>query len=263
MKKARGKLRAFSSKEATMDFKRIKVEPTFSEFVATFRGGGTLDKFVQNIPPGLPNADFYFPADGIVAELKTLESDAYEPDLFGKRILRSVELSGYSFADYVKWVADQTPFPPEVLKRLNSMLARPIRECIKKAIRQISVTRRLLEKPDAHGLVLLANSGNYGLLPASIMDIAAREFEGAADKERDGIVYFTPNVLHKLVDNDIGYELWVPVANNAGDVLQKFIDDLGGAWFDYCEQFRPSADRQTGSDMSVLFNAKPTADRPS
>lgn len=246
-----------------MNFERMEVEDTFSKFVATFRGGGTLNSFILKIPPGLPNADFYFPEDGVVSELKTLEGDAYDPDLFGKRIIRSVELSGYSFADYLSWIADKKPFPPEVMTRLNAMLARPIRECIKKALRQIEVTRRIIEKPEVRGLVLLANSGNYGLPPATVMSIAAREFERAGESRLDSLVYFTPNVLHRLEeDNDIGYELWVPVANNGGDTLQKFIDDLGTSWFDYCEQFRPSADRRTGSDMQVLLNAKTTADRP-
>lgn len=62
-----------------MDFKRMEVEEEFSKFAATFRGGGTLDRFVPKIPPGLPNADFYFPADGVVSELKTLETDAHDP----------------------------------------------------------------------------------------------------------------------------------------------------------------------------------------
>lgn len=181
---------------------------------------------------------------------------------FGRRIIRSVELSGYSFADYLSWIAEKTPFPPEVLTRLNAMLARPIRECIKKAIRQIAVTRRILERPEAYGLVLLANSGNYGLSPSILMSIAGREFERAAHGSLDGLVYFTPNVLHRLEHNDIGYELWVPVVNNAGNKLQKFIDELGASWFDYCEQFRPSADRRTGSDLSLLLHANTTADRP-
>lgn len=244
-----------------MDFVRFEVEATFAKFVGTFRAGGILDRFVSKIPQGLANADFYFPYDDVVSELKTLEGDAYDPDVFGRRVIRSVELSGYAFTDYLSWIENKSPFPEEVIGRLNSMLARPIRECVKKAIRQIATTRRILGKPNAYGLVLLANSGNYGLTPASLMSIAAREFERAADKRLDGLVYFTPNVLHRLDDSDIGYELWVPVANNAGDQLQKFIDDLGTGWFDYCEALRPSADRQVSSDLTVLLHARTTTDR--
>jgi hypothetical protein len=245
-----------------LEFTKIKVEPTFNSFAETFRNAGPLIKFLQEIPQGLENADYYFPNDEVIAELKTLESDAHDPVLFGQRIIRSVELCGYNFQDYMGWLERKENFPPEVTARLSAMIARPIRECIKKAIRQIDVTRRILGKPEAKGLVLLANSGNYGLSAPILMSVASREFAACAKTGLDGLVYFTPNVLNYIGDEGIGYELWVPVANNAGDQLQDFIDELGKAWFDYCDALRPSSVRQTGSDVTILFDAQTTADRP-
>lgn len=124
------------------------------------------------------------------------------------------------------------------------------------------MTRRIVENPEAKGLILLANSGNYGLSAPILMSIAAREFAAQANPNLDGLVYFTPNVLHHLENDDMGYELWVPVANNGGDHLQNFMDELGKAWFDYCEILRPGATRRVGSDMKILFDAQTTADRP-
>lgn len=246
-----------------MDFEPIAVEPTFDAFSETFGGGGKLSKFIDKIDPGLLNADYYFPADDVVAELKTMEADAFHPDTLGKRIIASVEKSGHTFAEYLDWLKHGKPFPVPVQRRLNGMITRPIRECIRKALKQISETRKILNRHDARGLVLLANSGNSGLPPNQVMSIAAHEFEHAADRQRDSLVYFTPNVLHRIADDTVGYELWVPVVNFGNQSLQDFIDALGAAWFDYCEQLRPAAVRRTSSDLSKLLDAKTTADRPS
>lgn len=108
-----------------MDFKKIDVESTFDIFSQTFRNAGPLRKIVNEIPMGLENADYYFPEDGVIAELKTLESDAQEPDLFGKRIIKSVETCGYNFADYLGWLARKEKFPSDVTARLSAMIERP------------------------------------------------------------------------------------------------------------------------------------------
>ncbi len=246
-----------------MAFERIEVESSFADFAKTFRGGGTLDSFVPKLAAGILNADYYFPEDDVIGELKTLDSDAYDPDIFGARIIRSVELSGYTFADYLRWIANKEPFPKEVSLRLTGMIARPIREAIKKAQKQIASTRRILKNENALGLILIANSKNFGPSPAEIMSFAIAEFERVAERGLDAIVYFTPNVFHKIGDDPTPNELWVPVANYGGDKLQNFIDQLGTGWFDYCESFRPSSKRTTGSDLSVLLKARVTDDRPS
>lgn len=60
----------------------------------------------------------------------------------------------------------------------------------------------------------------------------ARGFEQLKSTENSAAVYLTPNIYHEIGE-ETAYELWVPIANEGGEELQQFIDDLGTAWFDY------------------------------
>ena len=114
----------------------------------------------------------------------------------------------------------------------------------------------MLGKPEAKGLILVANSGNFGFPPFQLMNVVLKGFERLNDCKKDGIVYFTPNMYHDMGDG-VPYELWVPIANEHGDELQQFIDDLGKAWFDHRESTgQPSISRKEDSDFSLILNAK-------
>lgn len=119
----------------------INVEKTFTDFVRTFRDGKPLVEFCASIPPGVKNADFYFPSDNVIAELKTLEVDAFEPDAFGKRVMTCYKQLGYELSDYISWLSRESNFPVDVSRRLFGMLSRPIIDCIKTAGKQITASR--------------------------------------------------------------------------------------------------------------------------
>jgi hypothetical protein len=240
--------------------KKIDVESSFTDFVQTFRNAGPLSRFVGKIPSNILNADYYFPQDNVIAELKTIEVDSLDLDTFNRRVMASYKWLGYRFEDYLEWLSGNAYFPDEVSRRLSSTISRPIIESVKKAHKQIASSRKLLCRKDASGLILVANSGNTGFEPTRIMSTILRGFDIVEEKQNNAIVYFTPNVYHDLGD-EVPYEIWVPIANEQGDDLQAFVDDLGKAWFDYGEaNGRPSATRKADNNLTRLLTAKVVKD---
>lgn len=234
----------------------IPVEETFTEFVRTFRGADVLPRFVPNIPKSTLNADYYFPEDDVIAELKTLEVDALDLKTIDRRIMASYKWLGYQLEDYTDFLFGKKYLPDDVNKRVFSTISRPIIDAVRKANKQIISSRRLLGRPEAKGLILVANSGNFGFPPVQLMNVVLKGFERLNDSNKDGIVYFTPNVYHDVGDG-VPYEIWVPIANEHGDELQQFIDSLGKAWFDYRENTgQLSVSRKENSDFSPILNAK-------
>ncbi|RWC59494.1 hypothetical protein [Mesorhizobium sp.] len=238
----------------------IRVEETFTQFVRTFRGGDVLSHFVSKNPSSALNADYYFPTDNVIAELKTLETDALNLEIIDRRIMASYKWLGYRLEDYTDFLFGRKYLPDDVNKRVFSAVSRPIIDCVRKANKQIISSRRLIGKADAKGLILIANSGNFGLPPMQLMNVVLKGFDRLSDREKDGIVYFTPNVYHDVGDG-LPREIWVPIANERGPELQDFIDSLGKAWFDYRDTTgQSSISRKTNSDLSALFNAKVVQD---
>jgi hypothetical protein len=234
----------------------IEIEASFGEFVRTFRQGGLLSDFVGAVPTGTLNADFYFPADNVIAELKSLETDTFGVEAMANRVMPAFKWLGYSMVDFANWAVRKTNMPDDVSRRVYAGSVRSIVECTKKASRQIADTRRLIGKPNALGLVLIANDASESGSPIEIMNAVLRGFGQSRDVALNAAVYFTPNVYHD-VGEAVPMEIWVPIANNGGEVLQSFIDDLGKAWFDYGEVHgRPSAVRKVGSNMEILLRSK-------
>ncbi|MHA6299452.1 hypothetical protein [Devosia sp. CAU 1758] len=228
----------------------IEIESTIADFVRTFRDGLPLSEFVE-IPTGVLNADFFFPNDRVVVELKSLDKDAMDAETFSRRVMSAYKALGYELPDFVRWAFGQVPMANNVSRRVYASSTRPIIECVKKACKQIAATRRILGMNDAQGLVMVANSANLGLTAHQIMDSVLRGYELKADKKLDAAVYLTPNVYHDMGDN-VPYELWVPIA---GDHLQQFVDDLGSAWFDFRVANHGEAIRKTDEVMENVLAA--------
>lgn len=215
-----------------------------------------LSDFVGTIPDNTLNADFYFPADNVIAELKSLEIDTFGIEAISSRVMPAFKWLGYSLVDFANWAMRKTDMPDDVSRRVYAGNVRSIIECTKTAGKQIADTRRLIGKEDAAGVILIANDASVSASPMQILNAVLRGFEQSRDADRNAAVYFTPNVYHELGE-DVPMEIWVPVANNGGELLQTFIDDLGKAWFDFGEEHgRPSAIRKVGSDMEILLTSK-------
>ena len=150
--------------------------------------------------------------------------------------------------------------PSDVAKRLLAMEARSLIEALKKADKQIQATKRVLNRPNARGLVLVANDNNYGVNPglaASAVCNAFRTLE-RRDHSTDAIVYLSPNVYHDD-GTVIAKTVWIPIYNVGSEHFADFVNELGTRWGDYCEQFgEPYLERKIGPDLlTEIVDARP------
>jgi hypothetical protein len=212
----------------------IEIEPTFARFVPTFRGGRIVSDLIAK--SGMPlNADYFFPADNVVMELKCLEKNPTEAADWPDRIRRAFEAAGGSFEDAGS-VVRGAPVPDEVAAKLFGWLRGAIRGSVKVGNRQIRATKQALGKPDARGVLLIANDNHYGFVPAGMVELISDAVATLGDSHVDAVVYFTPNVFHRVDNSDVAWTLWVPSYAEGGDAsIQEFVNALGRKWHDFVE----------------------------
>ncbi len=225
----------------------IDIEAEFSKFIQTFRGGSLVTDYVTNIPDSVLNADFYFPNDNVIAELKVMTSDASNSEAYTKRIMDAATHFGHTGSEIMGWFLRGEEIPERVKRRVYSSSYRSIVESIKKANKQIASTRHLLRQPKARGLVLLANDRNMMFSIAGMTDISVKSFHALRKIEMDCLVYFTPNVFHDIGDG-IAHQIWSPIYNVGSEDFGDFVNDFGKAWLDYLELTRGKAMHREARD---------------
>jgi hypothetical protein len=238
-----------SATEQAWEPRFIDIEARLTDFASTFRGGSTISALIKDIPDGVLNADFYFSTDNVIAELKCLEADATEPMTYAQRVVACYRHFGYTGSDFFGWLFRGEPMPDRVARRLSTIISRSIVEAIDKANKQICSTKQLLGKPDARGLVLIANDRNLGFNPAQMMAVVCKTFGKLVPCHTDCIVYFTPNVYHDLGDG-IAHTIWSTVYNVGSEDFADFVNNFGKAWGDHAETLgEPYVYREAGDDL--------------
>ena len=204
-----------------------------NEYVREFGGSLVLDALGTR-SPSFPNADYVFRSDGVVAELKCVSEDKSEDrrmqsnieQLF-ERFVKAGRIPDPGYGEYRFYSKD---CPVEFQRDLYRILARPIKKRLDKANRQIKLTKKHLEMPEAHGLVLLANDGNYRLEPAqfahAVKIALGQDFSGI-----DSLVLFTANLLSVLPGQEKHVLSWT-VASRVGHPSppEKFLNRFFVGW---------------------------------
>lgn len=212
----------------------LPVEATFNEFVKQF-GGELISELLQTDPQRPQNADYYFSSHNVIAELKCFEKDLFNNRDDIERINRIIKknhdsglVDGYKG---FRWLLGQEPLPSEYRRDMLSIARRYYENAIRKADKQIESTQKLLGLPNARGLVLLANDGNYFSHPAEAASLIAQVMQQHfMESHLDGFVYFTVNSVAKVPDNDREQLFWIPSYRKAGDSLGDFVNLLGASW---------------------------------
>jgi len=214
------------------------VESLFSEYVEYY-GGLVVDKLESN-KTDRQNADYLFEVPEIVAELKTFEKDVFsEPEdvprlieLFEKWISKGFmtgeDLSEYTFRG--------KKLPQKCIEDLVERASKTIERAIYKADKQIKETKKTFNKPNANGILILINDGNYfftsqGFLVV-ISTLLGRKFKNPSF---DVIIYLTINQATYKEDSELDHNIWVPIytkINEKGDTivsdeLHSFVNAFG------------------------------------
>ena len=236
----------------------IDIEREFTRFIGGYRGGKPVSEVTTDIPKGVLNADFYFESDDVIAELKCLVGDATDPEKKVNRLVSSAIHFGYTGSDIFGWSFRNEKVPEEVLRRTFAMEKRPIVQAFEKANKQIRSTKLLLNRPNARGLVLIANDDNRQFSPAEMLSIICDAFAQLRDCHVDGVVYFTPNVYHTNGVDDIAQTLWTPVYNIGSEEFGDFVNPLGRAWFDHFERTgKPFIERTEADGLDEIARSRP------
>jgi hypothetical protein len=222
----------------------IPVEKTFDEFVHGFGGSKVLDLLAQREDlKGSPpvNADYLFPAYNVIAELKCLEEDTYSPDEF-KEVFRSL-MDDWQQRGVLPWhlfggpiVVQSRDLPLVCQLELEKLISGTLRNVIKKANKQIRVTKETLNLRDAQGLLLLVSDGNYFLRPEQIFPLLGRILREHYSNI-SSVVYFTVNSMVDMTNLDRDGLVWIQsIRANTEPVSSEFLDELREGWFQFLSQ---------------------------
>lgn len=212
----------------------LPVEETFNEYVKQF-GGQLISELLQTDPQRPQNADYYFPSHGVIAELKCFEKDLFnnrdDVERIGRIIKKNHESGLVDGYKGFRWLLGQEPLPSVYRRDMLSLARRYYENAIRKADKQIESTKKLLDLPNARGLVLLANDGNYFSHPEEAVGLIAQVMQQHfMASHLDGFVYFTINSVVKVPGNDRELLFWVPSYRKTGDELGDFVNLLGAGW---------------------------------
>ena len=209
----------------------FEVEEFFNEYVEYF-GGQVISKCEQNLDDR-PNADYLFKNENIIAELKCFQKDLFNNEEDIPRIMnfldRWEEKKLIKHADKLKIIFGSMKLPNECYSDLLSACTKTIDRAIHKANKQIQESKRTFLIPNAKGLVLLCNDGNYfvqnDIFLGLIANLMSRKYR---ESDIDGFVYFTVNQTSTIPNSDLDWLLWAPSYKDENDEdLSHFVNNLG------------------------------------
>lgn len=161
----------------------------FQEFLELLPNSESIDEVAKDIDhEGVQIADYLFLDRKIVCELKTLNKDTKEKV---DAIVRDLEQRDDYPIFYGKWdvnkILDNLHDGKDIQAKMAYKVTSPIEGTIKDANRQIRDTKRLLDIPDAKGLVVIINE-SVEILDAKIT--SWRISQCLRKKKKDGSVRF-------------------------------------------------------------------------
>ncbi|MDT5061288.1 MAG: hypothetical protein QOH63_1747 [Acidobacteriota bacterium] len=214
----------------------INVEEQFNEFVREF-GGELVSKLLPKNTDIPLNADYLFRKEGVIAELKCLEKNDYG----------SKELEKKFNKIHSKWLHDGlvklgqintraidiSSLPLKCQNDLFKLVGRQIITHIDKANDQIKETKKFLGLPDAKGLLLLVNDGNYLLEHHDALRFLARRLKPAYTSI-DKFVYLTVN-LRAISPEGVAVRVWLDAHSreNVNEISDDFTNSLRKGWLSF------------------------------
>lgn len=209
----------------------VNVETFFNEFVEYF-GGELISKNENNLTDR-ENADYLFKDQNVIAELKCFQKDLFNseediPRLFS--YFEKWEKKGLIHSgDILKIIFGSKQIPKECYVDLLESCSKTIDRALHKANKQIIESKRTLEMPNAKGIVLLCNDGNYFIQNDKFLGLIANMMgRKYLDSEIDAFVYFTLNQVSTIPNSELDWNIWAPAYRNENDnLLSNFINELG------------------------------------
>lgn len=213
----------------------VAVEPLWQEFVRSFGGLVVHDMVAE--PRGFQNADFAFLDQGVIAELKEIQTEFSSTAAFrcGFKTLMQRLVTEQPESRSTFFGGDgKVPawFMPELVRLCRPSLSR----ILKKANRQLRETKIHFGVNSETGVLLLVNDGFTSISPefvrAQVSELLLHSYSSISC-----CVYLTVNRYIEFPGDREPKLLWATAySDTAPDSLVSFVDDLGRGWFDFLEE---------------------------
>jgi len=204
------------------------------------------------------NADVVFQQENVIVEVKTLMADPSERDEYIEK----------TSAIYNRWVGrpgvplvygrnriSSNDLPSEMGFELVQTLAGPIRTAVKKANGQIREVKSSLNMPDAHGVLLLCNSGAVTLTPHIVLH-AVHHALGNRHRSVNSGIYVTHGVPAEVAGVPEPVEIFGFFNRSDHQRLpEAFAHKIQHAWMSYQSRNNRLIKLYSGADPSILINA--------
>jgi hypothetical protein len=235
------------------EFRRVvNIRDSFESFVESI-GGTVSDKLASQSNGGQrpKNADYIFVDAGVIAELKCLEEDhENKPEFVEKRqaLVDKWERDGLVQPSQVRVPFIQVKdFPQPCHDDLIKLYGQCVKSHLRSANQQIRESKETHNLPDAKGLLLLANDGNYSIEPEHMGQILSKHLNGGNYPNIDTVLFFTVSMAVQVPEDDVISRLWIYFYRQTAEqgVPVPFMDEMGVAWASFFKEL-------TGIDAPMI-----------
>lgn len=215
----------------------VDVETAFTDFVRRFGGQVVADLFGPS--PDHPNADYYFPAATVIAELKRLTDDKREDQNIQAKVQRLFDQwmnDGTIQPVYGEHVqVDSKSLPESCQRALHEVYKPPIQRRIIKANKQIKATAQRLRLDTFYGLLVLVNDGNFALESNAILYQVWRIL-GKQFRHINNVIYFTVNMPATSPKTPKPTLVWAQASRKSlPSADPAFLQSLWSGWRSYLQ----------------------------
>ena len=211
-------------------------EAAFDQCVRAI-GGTCLDDVLTSDSKAPENADYFFESENVIAELKRLAKDPMADPAIKEKIqglYNSWVRAGLVMPrkEPGKLTLNTRDLPRSCAIELLGVLKKQLDEAyVKKSNNQIKSTKKLLNRPDAKGLLLLMNEGNFSYEPSVIFNLLFHIFNGKSRSAINQVVVFTSEFISILPVNERGGFYWAqPSLGDRADVPAGLLKRLCHQW---------------------------------
>lgn len=247
----------------------MDIETEFNKCVEKV-GGLKVSSLVGESPP-FYDADYLFPQYEIISELKCLDQDKVVDENIVKKSTEIYEryLSENKVPNLGKGrvrLVTSNEFPEELKRELIELFRKPIQSVIKKANKQIRLTKENLNIEKHDGLLILVNNGHSILTPEVLVFIIKEMFERNSFSSIDVVLYFTTKPKSEHADIPEDFLVWIPLQIRPEKKWpSELIYRLGKAWFNRIADITGEPVRTYSAnsefDISDISNKEPSKKR--
>jgi hypothetical protein len=238
-------------------------EARFDEFIKELGG----DRIPPAKTPGEQRADYLFGrcaalSIDVVLELKSLDEEGYEPYLAKLKAMTSEWRRTGKLVVVGQAAVNYRDLSPELRSDWDAILYPFVQNLIRKANRQIKKTKIDLNLPDAKGVILCANEGNYAHFPTDFLTIVSRLFNPKRKQytSTDSVEYFsTPGVgLASVAGIADGAGWFIGAQREPKDpVLETFRANMRQRYGEWLAKEQGLIHREHMVDPEVIHKARP------